>query len=126
MAILTAYGKEITSVFQLLGYSENGITTSIAWVLKQCPVFLRLLVQKTCGNISLDFDQISIKNQEYINNEGITITDIEITDDNTFHLIFEAKRGWWLPCFDQLMKYAKNNHSYRTICPAYHGCSIQA
>jgi hypothetical protein len=117
VAILTAYGREITSVFQLLGYSENGVTTSIAWVLKQCPVFLRLLVQKTCGDLSLDYNQISIKNQEYEDNAGISITDIEITDDNTFHLIFEAKRGWWLPGIDQLMKYAKKLKFHNTVIP---------
>ena len=34
MAELTAYGKDITNVFQLIGNKEDDITKSVAWTLK--------------------------------------------------------------------------------------------
>lgn len=44
MAILESHGREIHSIFQLLGDKENDITLSISWVLAKCPEFLKDIV----------------------------------------------------------------------------------
>ena len=103
MAILKSYGQEVRSVFQLLGDKENDITSSICWALVKCPVFLKGIVKKVCG-VDADPDQVVILNQQYDAKTGIT--DIEVTDNELFHIIFEAKRGWLLPGAEQLTKYS--------------------
>ena len=52
-------------------------------------------------------ENITIFNQQFDGEQGIT--DIEITDYQTFHIIFDAKRGWNLPDADQLTKYSLRN-----------------
>ena len=48
MATLESYGREIHSIFQLLGDKENDITLSMSWALAQCPEFLKAVVQHIC------------------------------------------------------------------------------
>lgn len=103
MATLESYGKEIHSIFQLLGDKENDITLSTSWALAKCSEFLKALIISITG-IAPPNDDISILNQRYDANAGIT--DIEITNFQTFHIIIEAKRGWILPSADQLTKYS--------------------
>lgn len=103
MATLESYGKEIHSIFQLLGDKENDITLSMSWALVKCTEFLKALIISITGTAPPN-DDISILNQRYDANAGIT--DIEITDFQTFHIIIEAKRGWILPSADQLTKYS--------------------
>ena len=103
MATLESYGKEIHSIFQLLGDKENDITLSMSWALAKCSEFLKALIISITGTAPPN-DDISILNQRYDANAGIT--DIEITDFQTFHIIIEAKRGWILPSADQLRKYS--------------------
>ena len=103
MAILKAYGREIRSVFQLLGDKENDITSSICWALVKCPLFLKEVVKKVCG-LDANPEDVTVLNQQY---DAVTgIPDIEVTDDKTFHIILEAKRGWLLPGAEQLTKYS--------------------
>lgn len=103
MATLESYGKEIHSIFQLLGDKENDITLSMSWALAKCSEFLKALIISIVG-MAPPSDEISILNQRYDADAGIT--DIEITDFQTFHIIIEAKRGWILPSADQLTKYS--------------------
>ena len=103
MATLISYGRAIRSVFQLLGDKENDITSSICWALVKCPVFMKGIVNRVCG-VDAEPESVRILNQEYDKETGIT--DIEVTDDQQFHIIFEAKRGWLLPGADQLTRYA--------------------
>lgn len=103
MATLESYGREVHSVFQLLGEKENDITLSMSWVLAKCPEFLNAIVQFIC-DLVLDTEAITIRNQKY--DAGTGITDIEVSDHKNFHIIFEAKRGWDLPKADQLTKYS--------------------
>lgn len=103
MATLESYGKEVHSVFQLLGEKENDITLSMSWALAKCHEFSKLVVQHICGLVP-DAKNIIVMNQKYDSDTGIT--DIEITDHENFHLIFEAKRGWCLPKSEQLVKYS--------------------
>ena len=103
MATLESYGREVHSVFQLLGDKENDITLSMSWALAKCPEFLKAVVQHICGLVP-DTDAVTVMNQKYDADTGIT--DIEVSDYKNFHIIFEAKRGWLLPGADQLTKYS--------------------
>lgn len=103
MATLESYGREVHSIFQLLGEKENDITLSISWALTKCPEFLKAVVKHICGLVP-DTDAITVMNQKYDADTGIT--DIEVTDYKNFHIIFEAKRGWLLPGAGQLTKYS--------------------
>jgi len=103
MSQLISYGKEISSIFQLLGDKENDITLSMSWALNKCPMFLSKVVGSVTG-VAIEPQEITIKNQSYDATTGIT--DIEITDGHNVHIIFEAKRGWILPEAEQLTKYS--------------------
>lgn len=99
------HGREIKSVFQLMGYKENDISYSIAWVLSKCQTMLILLIEDVCGTASFNPNDVEISVQEYDKVSGIT--DIEIKDNKEFFIIIEAKRGWVLPSKEQLLKYSK-------------------
>lgn len=103
MSTLKAYGNAVVSIFQLIGDKENDITKSIAWALNKCPVFMKKVVYEIFG-INVDPDEVDILYHKYDAETGIT--DIEMTDGQTFHLIIEAKRGWLLPSAEQLTKYS--------------------
>ena len=103
MATLESYGREIHSIFQLLGDKENDITLSMSWALAKCPEFLKAVVSAVSG-FTPAVDDTTIMNQRYDATTGIT--DIEVTDHKYFHIIFEAKRGWLLPGAEQLTKYS--------------------
>ena len=105
MTTLESYGREIHSVFQLLGDKENDITLSMSWALAQCPEFLKAVVQHICGLVP-DTDTVMVMNQKYDAATGIT--DIEVTDEQSFHIIFEAKRGW---------DFARCRPAYEVFCP---------
>ncbi len=104
MAELIAYGNEIVSVFQLIGTLENDITKSIAWALCKCPEFMKNIIHEILG-IDIDHKKVRVKYQDYEKDKGIT--DLEITDDERFYIIIEAKRGWILPGADQLKLYSE-------------------
>lgn len=94
MGELYAYGGEVKSIFQLIGTHEDDITKSIAWALCNCSVFLKQIIANLLG-IDVDPDKVRIKYQESEKDKGRT--DLELTDDNLFYIIIEAKRGWILP-----------------------------
>jgi hypothetical protein len=98
---LYLYGKEIQSVFELLGKDENDITFSIGWALSQSPHFTSAILSRIFSR-PINVNDAAIRLQEYKANGGIT--DIEIFD-NDVHVIIEAKRGWWLPNKKQLLRY---------------------
>lgn len=105
MSIFRLHGREINSIFQLMGYKENDITNSIAWVLSKCEAMLEIFIKNICEIDKIDFENLDICVQEYDKDSGIT--DIEIKDDRNLYLIIEAKRGWILPSKEQLLKYSK-------------------
>ena len=104
MGELYAYGSKVTSVFQLIGMLEDDITKSIAWALCNCPVFLKLIIEVVL-NIYIDPSKVRIKYQESEKDKGRT--DLELTDDDLFYVIIEAKKGWILPGKDQLSLYSQ-------------------
>ena len=104
MGELYAYGSKVTSVFQLIGMLEDYITISIAWALCNCPVFLKKIIDEVL-NIYIDPSKVRIKYQESEKDKGRT--DLELTDDDLFYVIIEAKKGWILPGKDQLSLYSQ-------------------
>lgn len=93
-----------------MGYKENDISHSTAWVLSKCGAMLEIFIKDVCGVIGFKKENVDICLQEY--DKGSGITDIEIKDDKEFFIIVEAKRGWTLPSKGQLLKYA-NRESFR-------------
>jgi len=117
VAVLQAYGREVNSVFQLLGEKENDLTMSMSWALSRCPVFLEAVVLKITG-LAPVADEIVIKNQVY--DPALGITDIEISDGRNFHIIIEAKRGWILPSANQLTMYSVRMKNPQRLIPNRH------
>ena len=95
--------KAYNSIFQLIGDKENDITKSIAWTLCKCPVFLKNVIFEIL-NIYVNPEEVDILYQNYEKKNGIT--DIEMTDGQSFYMIIEAKRGWNLPGAEQLSMYS--------------------
>ena len=114
MSELVAYGTEISSIFQLIGNLENDITKSIAWALTRCPEFLKLVIKEIIS-IDINPQNVRIKYQEFEKDKGIT--DLEITDDSSFYVIIEAKRGWILPGPEQLMLYSERRNILESPAP---------
>lgn len=104
MANFTLYGREIISIFELMGYQENDISSSTAWVLSRCEAMLKIFIQDICDSSNFKNEDVEIRVQEY--EKGSGITDIEVRDENEFFIILEAKRGWVLPSKKQLLKYS--------------------
>ena len=60
-------------------------------------------------------EDITVYYQRYDREKGIT--DIEITDNDRFHLIVEAKLGWNLPTMKQLELYSERKEfKKRSFC----------
>ena len=107
MSELVAYGTEVNNIFQLIGNLENDITKSIAWSLARCPEFLKSVINEVMS-LEIDAQNVRIKYQEFEKNKGIT--DLEITDDTSFYIIIEAKRGWILPGAEKLALYSQRRN----------------
>jgi hypothetical protein len=97
-------GKQIETVFDLLGDKENDITFSVGWALSRCDEFLSELLKQMLPPGHGPGASHSVRLQEYAVSGGYT--DIEIITERA-HVIVEAKRGWNLPHPDQLQKYAR-------------------
>lgn len=94
------HGRELRSVFELLGSKENSITFSVGWALANSAG----LLSSTLARIGLpDADVQEVRLQEFAREGGFT--DIELLGP-TSHIIMEAKRGWWLPRDLQWARYA--------------------
>lgn len=102
MVELRLYGREVESVFQLLGEQENDVSYSVGWALSRCPSFLQGFLKKVGASAS-DTQNVLIRLQQYGKDKGFT--DVEIESIDRFFMIAEAKRGWNLPDCEQLKRY---------------------
>ena len=93
----------MATVFDLLGDSENDMTSSTGWALTRSPTLLRLLLERVAPGTNPGMF-IGVRLQESSDLGGYT--DIEIETENLF-VIVEAKRGWQLPRCAQLELYAQ-------------------
>ena len=122
--------SEVKSIFNLIGEKENDITKAIIWILSECPQVLHVFLTENC-EIQTYGNNITILYQtfEKVEDEN-SFTDIEITDNETFHIIIEAKRGWILPGAYQLTKYSEKKSFSSTCIPnkkifSLSGCSSE-
>lgn len=103
MAELYLHGRELKSIFELLGEDEDDITYSIGWALANCPSFLRDFIAHVLRKPSFKLPgDARVYLQESKKTWGRT--DIEIRCGE-LHIIIEAKRGWVLPSPRQLQQY---------------------
>ena len=103
MTDLFLHGRQVKTVFDLLGDKENDITFSVGWALAQCDTFLDALLKR----LFPDFEFGEIQAIQLQQAGGSGFTDIEIITSHV-HVIIEAKRGWNLPedIEQQITKYA--------------------
>lgn len=106
MAELFAHNERVETVFDLIGGKENDITKSIAWAFVKCPRLLERVIERLL-HIDVAADGVVIRYQEFEKDKGIT--DLEITDNQKFYIIIEAKRGWVLPREPQLRLYSERS-----------------
>lgn len=99
---LRLHGRSIETVFELMGISENAITFSLGWALRESPSLATLLMKDVLPSTPVRLVN-GIRLQEYSAQQGITDIEIEAGD---VRVIVEAKRGWTLPTRGQLQQYA--------------------
>lgn len=98
---ITLHGREVVSIFDLLGSDENDITKSLGWIFAECDSFREAFVNDILPESGCRPDQVRLQEYEH----GAGITDVELRGEDV-HIIAEAKRGWCLPDENQLAKYA--------------------
>lgn len=104
-AELTLYGRPVGTVFDLLGDKENDITYSLGWALAESERLSSALLKDVVPAVSGEPIADSVSLQESVSGAGFT--DIEIlAGEGSVHVVIEAKRGYDLPQFAQLQKYA--------------------
>jgi len=98
------YGREIDSIFDLLGRDENSLTFALGWCLSRVPLLLdevaAILGKPAPGQ------ELTIHLQDHKGEDGIT--DIEVRELGRVAWIFEAKTGFEPPTHAQLAKYARS------------------
>jgi hypothetical protein len=99
-ASLTRHGKEVSSVFDLLGRDENDLTAALAFALACSPRLLHLILQRLDPRADSASAAVRLETRD-----DRARTDLEI-DTGSHLLIIEAKRGWVVPEEIQLTKYA--------------------
>jgi hypothetical protein len=104
--VLSKYGSEAASVFDLLGRKEVDLTAAVGWVLSESPLVRAALMRHLGLDASAAEVDIAL---EVADKEGRT--DIELTGPNT-KVIIEAKQGWLLPGEAQLLKYRRRFEGY--------------
>jgi hypothetical protein len=101
---LICSGRDVHTVFDLLGDKENDMTFSLGWVLSHSEHFLAALLENLVGR---RFDSVAdalVRLQTGRVEFGITDVEVELRQD--IAVILEAKRGAELPGAAQLQKYA--------------------
>lgn len=98
---LLRYGRPVGSIFDLLGTKEDDMTYALGFVASRSAAFASRLM-RAAGGPNDDGKGGLVRLQE-VDREGRT--DVEIEWAERLHIVFEAKRGPWLPTTKQLEKY---------------------
>ena len=101
MSALARHGREVTSVFDLLGAGENALTAALGFTLARSPLLLTRLASRLLPGAPAGcrFDlRMEVRDE-------LGRTDLEIEGDGRLAVV-EAKRGWLLPTTRQLAAYA--------------------
>lgn len=97
---LTRHGREVSSVFDLLGWDENDLTAAFGFALGRSPGLLRRIVRHVAPGADCEDAVLRLEAHD---DSGRT--DLEISTGD--HLVvIEAKRGWLVPGEIQLAKCA--------------------
>jgi hypothetical protein len=102
VATVSRYGREIDSVFALLGTHEPALTAALGWTMGRSPALMRGVLARLGLDDSADTADTSVQ-LETADKAGRT--DIEILTP-TAHVIIEAKQGWIVPGEVQLGAYS--------------------
>src|SRR3954447_17113497 len=100
MPDLFLHGREIHTVFELLGVRENDITYSLGWCLRQSSHLADALMKNVLGRA----EETPVHTVFLQHHDEKGITDVELHAGRSA-LTVEAKRGWTLPVLDQLARY---------------------
>ncbi|GAA2170714.1 hypothetical protein [Actinomadura napierensis] len=93
--MLSKYGAETSTVFDLLGRNEVDLTAALGWTLAQSPTLLDALTQHVGLDVVADEVVVAL---EVADAEGRT--DVELTTSTT-KVVIEAKQGWLVPDEEQ-------------------------
>lgn len=99
MSDFSRYGRDVTSVFGLLGMNEVDLTAALGWVMAQSPAFLDSFLRLL--DVHSDVHQVTVA-LEVADADGRT--DIELVGPR-LKVVIEAKQGWLVPGEHQLSKY---------------------
>lgn len=97
--MLSKYGSEAATVFDLLGQGEVHLTAALGWALSRSPAMLGSLVEHLELGTAVAEVAVAL---EVADAQGRT--DVELTAAS-FKVVIEAKQGWLVPGEGQLTKY---------------------
>lgn len=106
MATVSRYGREMGSVFDLLGTHEPALTAALGWTIGRSPALMRSILSHLALDPMTPFRDVTVQ-LETADEAGRT--DIEIFTPAA-HVIIEAKQGWIVPGEVQLGAYAPRLH----------------
>ncbi len=98
---VSRYGRELKTVFDLLGRHEPALTGALGWTLAMSPQLLSAVLEHRGLEADAGVDGTSLS-LEAADDHGRT--DIEL-HTSTAHVIIEAKQGWLVPGELQLSAY---------------------
>jgi hypothetical protein len=102
MGSVSRYGRNMGSVFDLLGTHEPALTAALGWTMGRSPALMRGVLKRLSLDASTDPSDVSVQLE---NADDAGRTDIELLTP-TAHVIIEAKQGWIVPGAVQLSAYA--------------------
>lgn len=102
VATVSRYGREMGSVFDLLGTHEPALTAALGWTMGRSPGLMRSILSHLALDPQTPIGEITVQ-LETADEAGRT--DIEIFTPAA-HVIIEAKQGWIVPGEVQLGAYA--------------------
>jgi len=108
---LLLHGEDVQSIFDLLGYDENGLTYALGLTLSENKELLKMLINRI-SNENYRCEDCEVRLQEF-GKKDRGFTDIELLIDNRLFVIVEAKIGWNLPAQEQLDKYTLRFDEYK-------------
>ena len=105
---LTRAGRTVATVFDLLGDDENDMSAAFGYALSQSAEFTVAMLRRVMP--SCDVSATVARSDATIalqsGRVGHGITDVEVLVSGSAYVIFEAKRGAWMPSETQLAQYA--------------------
>lgn len=99
-APLSRHGREVSSVFDLLGRDENDLTAALGFALARSPRLLGRLLLRLVADPGGTAAVLRLETRDDAGR-----TDLEISTD-THLVVIEAKRGWLVAGETQLARYA--------------------